>query len=50
MKYLVIEMHGGPEYASIVTNEQGNNKVFDQLDEAIEETMDCQDGHIIEFP
>ncbi len=50
MKYLVIEMHGGPEYAIIVTDEQGNNKVFDQLEKAIEEAMECQDGHIMEFP
>jgi hypothetical protein len=50
MTYLVIECHGGPEYAIIVTDENGNNKVFDQLEDAMEEALQCQEGHIIELP
>jgi hypothetical protein len=44
MAYIVIEKHGGPEYAIIVTDEDGNNKVFDTEEEAEQEAGDCQDG------
>ena len=47
MKYIVIETHGGPEFAAIVTNEDGTNKVFDTLEEAVTETEDCQDGIVV---
>lgn len=45
--YIVIEKHGGWEYAIIVTDENGNNKVFDTYEEAEIEAEDCQDGIII---
>lgn len=45
--YIVIEKHGGWEYAAIVTDENGNNKVFDTIEEAQKEADDCQDGIVI---
>ena len=47
--FIVIEKHGGPEYAIIVTDEDGNNKVFNDRDEAQAEADDCQDGIVIEL-
>lgn len=47
MSYLVIEKHGGPEYAIIVTDEDGNNKVFGTKEEAQTEADDCQNGIIV---
>ena len=47
MSYIVIETHGGAEYAIIVPNEDGGNKVFDELAEA--EATDCQDGVVVEL-
>ncbi len=47
MQYLVIETHGGPEYAAIVTDTDGNNKVFDLLQDAEQEAADCQDGIVV---
>jgi hypothetical protein len=47
--YIVIEKHGGPEYAVIVTNEDGENKVFDNEQEAQVEADDCQDGIVVEL-
>lgn len=47
--YIVIEKHGGPEYASICTDQDGNNLVFDTKEEAETEAADCQDGFIIEL-
>ena len=49
MSYIVIETHGGAEYAIIVTDENGNNLVFDNKDDAEEEAADCQDGIVIEL-
>ncbi|HEY2581974.1 MAG TPA: hypothetical protein VGI43_09210 [Mucilaginibacter sp.] len=49
MSYIIIETHGGPEYAIIVTDEQGNNLVFDSRSEAESEAADCQDGIVIEL-
>jgi len=46
--FIVLEMHGGPEYAIVVTDEDGNNKVFDNKKDAEVEAMDCQDAIIIE--
>ena len=45
--YIVIEKHGGWEYASICTNEDGTNKLFNTLEEAQKEANDCQDGIIV---
>ncbi|WPV01923.1 hypothetical protein SNE26_09070 [Mucilaginibacter sp. cycad4] len=49
MSYIIIERHGGPEYAIIVTDEEGNNLVFDERSEAEKEATDCQDAVIIEI-
>ena len=47
--FIVIECHGGPEYAIIVTDEDGNTKVFDTKEEAQVEADDCQDGRVVEL-
>lgn len=49
MSYIIIETHGGPEYAIIVTDTDGNNLVFDDLEQAEAEATDCQDGVVIEL-
>lgn len=49
MSYIVIETHGGAEYAIIVTDEDGQNKVFDDRADADAEAADCQDGSVIEL-
>lgn len=49
MSYLVIEIFGGAEYATIVTDENGQNKVFENHKDAEIEARDCQDGIIIEI-
>jgi hypothetical protein len=49
MSFIVIETHGGPEYAAIVTDKDGNNLVFDFRDDAEEEAADCQDGLVVEL-
>ena len=49
MSYIIIEKHGGPEYAIIVMDTEGNNLVFDDLEEAEAEAADCQDGVVIEL-
>jgi hypothetical protein len=48
-QYLVLECHGGAEYVAIVTDENGNNRVFDKRDDAEAEATDCQDGLVIEI-
>ncbi len=47
--FIVIETHGGPEYAIIVTDKDGNNKVFDDYNKAKREANRCQDGIVIEL-
>jgi len=49
MNYIVIETHGGAAYAIIVTDENGENKVFDDKCAAEAEAADCQDGIVIEL-
>jgi len=49
MSYLIIEKHGGAEYAIIVTDQDGNNLVFENREEAETEAADCQDGLIVEL-
>jgi hypothetical protein len=49
MSYIIIETHGGPEYAIIVTDQDGNNLVFENRGDAEAEAADCQDGLIIEL-
>lgn len=46
--YIVIEMHGGPDYAIIVMDEEGRNKVFEKIEDAEREAADCQDGRVLE--
>lgn len=46
-QYLVLELHGGPEYAAIVTDEDGNNRVFCNREDAEAEASDCQDGLVV---
>jgi hypothetical protein len=48
-KYIVLELHGGPEYAAIVTDVDGNNRVFENRKDAEAESADCQDGFIVEL-
>jgi hypothetical protein len=47
--YIVLELHGGLEYASIVTDQDGNNSVFENHEDAEAEAADCQDGLIVEI-
>jgi hypothetical protein len=47
--YIVIETHGGPEYAIIVMDEDGNNKIFDDYNKALKEANECQDGIVVEL-
>lgn len=47
MSYLVIETFPQFEQAALVTNEDGKVKVFDKLNEAIDESEDCQDGLVV---
>jgi hypothetical protein len=49
MSFIVIETHGGPEYAAIVTDQDGDNLVFDSTAEAQAEADDCQAGIIVEI-
>ena len=49
MSFVVMETHGGPEYAVILTDENGVNKTFDSIEEAEQEADDCQDGIVIEL-
>lgn len=44
-----LEKFGGPEYAIIVTDEEGMNKIFNTPDEAQAEADDCQDGIVVEI-
>ncbi|MDO3641506.1 hypothetical protein [Mucilaginibacter sp. L3T2-6] len=49
MSFIIIETHGDPEYAIIVTDQDGNNLVFDSREEAEAEAADCQDGVVVEL-
>ena len=47
--YIIIECHGGAEYASILQEEDGSgNQVFETEVEAMVEAEDCQDPIILE--
>ena len=48
MNYIVTEAHGGVEYAIIVTEENGHNKVFCKLGDADTDALDCQKGIVVE--
>jgi len=45
--YLVIETHGGYEYATICTNEDGENEAFETKKEAEKYASNCQEGIVI---
>jgi len=47
--HLVLELHGGPEYAAIVTDEGGNNRVFENREDAEAEAAECQDGMVVDL-
>lgn len=49
MSYIIIEKFGGADYAIVCTDENGNNKVFDTVEEAEIEANECQDGIVIEI-
>jgi hypothetical protein len=49
MSFIVIERFGGPEYAIIATDNDGNNLVFENRAEAEQEAADCQDGLVVEL-
>ena len=48
MSYIIIEIHGGSEYAIIVTDTDGNNLVFETFGEAENEANEWQDALIVE--
>lgn len=47
--YIVIEKHGGPEYAAIVTDQNEDNLLFDTSEEAQEYVELCQNGVMVEL-
>lgn len=47
--YIVLELHGGPQYAGVVTDQDGNNRIFDNRKDAEAEAADCQDGLVVEI-
>ena len=49
MSYLILELHGGPGFAAICTDPEGNNLVFEDYAEAEKEAAECQDGRIVEI-
>jgi hypothetical protein len=49
MAYIVLETFGGAEHAAIVTDEDGNNKVFQAEKEAGEEADLCQEGIVVKL-
>ncbi len=49
MNFLVIECHGGAEYAIICTDGDSNNLVFEEQEAAEAEAADCQDGRVVEI-
>ena len=49
MNFVVIETFGGAEYAVVVSDENGQNKVFNERADVEAEAADCQDGIIVEL-
>jgi hypothetical protein len=45
--FIVIERGHGWRYATVVTDEDGENKIFDTLEEAQAEADECQDGIVV---
>lgn len=48
-QYIVLEISSDPQSISIVTDENGKNKVFDSYAEAAEEAGQCQDGLTVQI-
>ena len=48
MSFIIIETLGGAEYAISVTDQTGNNLVFDNREDAEAEAADCQIVVIVE--
>lgn len=46
-EYIVMETFGGATHTTICTDEEGENKVFDNLADAEAEAADCQDGIVV---
>lgn len=46
--YIIIETHGGPVYATIATDEDGNNLLFETYEEAMQAAGDFQEPIIVE--
>lgn len=44
MSFIIIETFGGPDYAIVVTDENGYNKVFEDREAAEAEAAECQLG------
>ena len=49
MSYIELETFGGAEYTIVVSDENGQNKVFDDRDLAEAEAADCKDGIVVEI-
>jgi hypothetical protein len=49
MAFIVIEAHGGPEYAVICTTYYGVNEIFYTLEDAEEYAENVQDPRIVEI-
>jgi hypothetical protein len=48
--FIVIETLGGPEYATICTNEDGDNAVFETEEEATRfASSECHEGVVVEL-
>ncbi len=48
--YIIIEAHGGAEYAAICTNEDGENEVFIEYEDAVKYAQNVQFPIIVEVP
>lgn len=48
MSFIVLEIHGGAKYATICIDENGENLVFDCMEDAQKEADNCQEALIIE--
>jgi hypothetical protein len=49
MGYIIIETHGGPEYAIIITDQDGNNLVFDTFSEPRMRQMTARQELLLSF-
>jgi len=49
MSFIVLETHGGAEFAIVCTDTDGKNLVFETREAAEAEAADCQDGLIVEI-